>query len=331
MKPCGHLSALARVAAVSTTAADRAPCPFCSMVLLSKLDELHERIVELSSEPTNLAEYERLRPQLAALDGLKTVLRTTAELTPLIEALQAQQRMHDVYAKQLAVAADRQATELAGALRELHSLQTALVADLASLMTRAIADHEVQLAKERDARALAERETSELLEAAEALEKQARSGAEERAALAASCEARMAQAAAQAQQAVQRAEALQRELDAARAQLDASRAELRLARRQVGPEVERPSEQARAAAPPATPRTSQDENASGGGGGGGGGGLDGQHSHSTSSLATSRGRSQARGAAAASPRRWPLTLALALMLAVALPLPLPLTLTLTLP
>ena len=147
------------------------------MVLLSKLDELHERIVELSSEPTNLAEYERLRPQLAALDGLKTVLRTTAELTPLIEALQAQQRMHDVYAKQLAVAADRQATELAGALRELHSLQTALVADLASLMTRAMADHEVQLAKERDARALAERETSELLEAAEALEKQARSGA----------------------------------------------------------------------------------------------------------------------------------------------------------
>ena len=138
------------------------------MVLLSKLDELHERIVELSSEPTNLAEYERLRPQLAALDGLKTV--TTAELTPLIEALQAQQRVHDVYAKQLAVAADRQATELAGALRELHSLQTALVADLASLMTRAIAEHEVQLAKERDARALAERETSELLEAAEALE-----------------------------------------------------------------------------------------------------------------------------------------------------------------
>ena len=207
------------------------------MVLLSKLDELHERITELSSEPTNLAEYERLRPQLAALDGLKTVLRTTAELTPLLEALQAQQRVHDVYAKQLAVAADRQATELAGALRELHSLQTALVADLASLMTRAIADHEVQLAKERDARALAERETSELLEAAEALEKQARSGAEERAALAASCEAREAQAEAQAQQAVRRAEALQRELDAARAQLDASRAELRLARRQVGPDL----------------------------------------------------------------------------------------------
>ena len=280
------------------------------MVLLSKLDELHERIVELSSEPTNLAEYERLRPQLAALDGLKTVVRTTAELTPLLEALQAQQRVHDVYANQLAVAADRQATELAGALRELHSLQTALVADLASLTTRAIAEHEVQLAKERDARALAERETSELLEAAEALEKQARSGAEERAALAASCEAREAQAAAQAQQAVQRAEAVQRELDAARAQLDASRAELRLARRQAGPEVEqRPSEQARgqggAAAPPATPRTSHDENASGGGGGGGEGGLDGQHSHSTASLATSRGRGQARGAPAASPRSTP--------------------------
>ena len=81
--------------------------------------------------------------------------------------------MHDVYAKQLAVAADGQATELAGALRELHSLQAALVADLASLMSRAIADHEVQLATERDARALAEHETSELLEAAEALEMQA--------------------------------------------------------------------------------------------------------------------------------------------------------------
>eukprot|EP00964_Phaeocystis_antarctica_P074350 scaffold45701_cov36-Phaeocystis_antarctica.AAC.1 len=81
--------------------------------------------------------------------------------------------MHDVYAKQLAVAADGQATELAGALRELHSLQAALVADLASLMSRAIADHEMQLATERNARALAERETSELLEAAEALEMQA--------------------------------------------------------------------------------------------------------------------------------------------------------------
>ena len=81
--------------------------------------------------------------------------------------------MHDVYAEQLAVAADGQATELAGALRELHSLQAALVADLASLMSRAIADHEVQLATERDARALVERETSELLEAAEALEMQA--------------------------------------------------------------------------------------------------------------------------------------------------------------
>ena len=264
------------------------------MVLLSKLDELHERIVELSSEPTNLAVYERLRPQLAALDGLTAVPRTTAELTQLIEALQAQQRMHDVYAKQLAVAADGQATELAGALRELHSLQAALVADLASLMSRAIADHDEQLATERDARALAERETSELLEAAELLEMRLRSETEERAALTASCEAREAQAAATAQQAVQRADGLQRELDA-------SRSELRLARREVEQEIERASQQASAAPPPATPRTSHDENASGGGGRGGLGGRGGQHSHSVSSLSTSS-RSQARGQAEASPR-----------------------------
>ena len=60
-------------------------------MVLSKLHELHERIVELSSEPANLAEYERLRPQLAALDGLTAAPRTTAQLTQLIEALQAQQ------------------------------------------------------------------------------------------------------------------------------------------------------------------------------------------------------------------------------------------------
>ena len=58
---------------------------------VTELDALHARIAELSLEPGSLADYERLRPQLAAIDGLTTAPRTGAQLTQRIEALQAQQ------------------------------------------------------------------------------------------------------------------------------------------------------------------------------------------------------------------------------------------------